>query len=236
MREPPDTRPSGTVVLDPAINPGDIVLPIPPGCRIVDHDVAFTNASGTALPQDFNLRQLSRVAYTHANALANARIHIKKAFPGTSHDTLLGAIKYTFTKHRMGGDIVYDVNESVSLDGNSGPYLQYAHARARSILRKTETTGIGNRSAVTELLAGERSLVRKLTEYPEVVDKAVAELMPHYISTYLYELAQAFNRFYEGNRVIGDEREAIRVGLIEVYAKTLQAGLSILGIAAPEKM
>ncbi|PYQ01530.1 MAG: hypothetical protein DMF82_19035 [Acidobacteria bacterium] len=82
---PPDTRPSGTVVLDPAINPGDIVLPIPPGCRIVDHDVAFTNASGTALPQDFNLRQLSRVAYTHANALANARIHIKKAFPGTAN-------------------------------------------------------------------------------------------------------------------------------------------------------
>src|SRR5206468_2235755 len=158
------------------------------------------------------------------------------AYENSDEQTVLGAVKYAFLKQRMGGDIIYDPEESVSLEGNSGPYLQYAHARARSILRKTETTGIGNRSAVTELLAGERSLVRKLTEYPEVVDKAVAELMPHYISTYLYELAQAFNRFYEGNRVIGDEREAIRVGLIEVYAKTLQAGLSILGIAAPEKM
>jgi arginyl-tRNA synthetase len=164
-----------------------------------------------------------------------------------NEETVLGAVKYAFLKNRMGGDLVYDPEESVSLEGNSGPYLQYAHARARSILRKV---GVGpeeragssldeiSRQALdgSPLQAGERSLVRKLSEYAEVVDKAVLELMPHHIATYLYELAQVFNRFYEHNRVIGDDRETLRLALVEQYANTLKAGLSLLGIASPEKM
>lgn len=149
-------------------------------------------------------------------------------------DAVLGAVKYAFLKNRMGGDIIYNPSESVSLEGNSGPYLQYAHARARSILRKAGASG---EAALTgEFQADERSLLRKISEYSEVVDKAVAELMPHHICTYLYELAQAFNRFYEHNRVIGDARQAERLALVQRYAETLRAGLSILGIASPEKM
>lgn len=148
--------------------------------------------------------------------------------------TVMGAVKYSFLKNRMGGDIIYDPKESVSLEGNSGPYLQYAHARAQSILRKAEGQGELADDAVLE--AAERTLVRKITEYPEVVNKAVAELMPHHICTYLYELAQTFNRFYENNRVIGDERQALRLGLVEQYAGTLRAGLGLLGITAPDTM
>jgi arginyl-tRNA synthetase len=83
---------------------------------------------------------------------------------------------------------------------------------------------------------GERALVRKIGEYPEVVSESLEELMPHHICTYLYELAQTFNSFYEHNRVIGDPREAIRLQLIVQYAAVLQAGLTVLGIAAPEQM
>lgn len=144
----------------------------------------------------------------------------------------LGAIKYSFLKNRLGADLIFDPKESVSLEGNSGPYLQYAHARARSILRKA---GEGN-AEINDLEPAERSLVRKITEYPEVVDKAVAELMPHHICTYLYELAQIFNRFYENNRVIGSERQAQRVELVQRYAQTLRSGLGLLGIQAPDKM
>jgi arginyl-tRNA synthetase len=61
-------------------------------------------------------------------------------------------------------------------------------------------------------------------------------LCPHYIATYLYELSQAFNRFYENSRVIGDERQEIRIKLVEAYANTLKSGLGILGISAPDKM
>lgn len=147
---------------------------------------------------------------------------------------VLGAVKYAFLKQRMGGDIIYDPEESVSLQGNSGPYLQYAHARACSILKKATDSERG--APVTDLRDGERSLVRKLSEYPEVVELATRELLPHHICTYLYELAQEFNRFYENNRVIGDEREPQRLALVASYQQTLANGLQLLGIAAPESM
>lgn len=153
--------------------------------------------------------------------------------PDADHyNTALAAIKYSFLKHRLGGDIAFDINESVSLEGNSGPYLQYAHARARSILVKTASAA--KRPEVLE--KGERSLVRKVNEFQEVVARAAHDFMPHHISGYLYELSQSFNRFYEHNRVIGDPREAERLYLVQQYADTLKAGLSLLGIHAPDQM
>jgi len=151
-----------------------------------------------------------------------------------TEDTVLAAVKYAFAKNRIGGDIAYDPKESIALEGNSGPYLQYAHARACSILAKAADVqdDIGD----TTLEPGERSLLRKIGEYTETVDKAVDELMPHHIATYLYELSQAFNRFYENNLVVGDPRQAVRLKLVEVYAFRLKSGLSLLGISAPERL
>ncbi len=157
-------------------------------------------------------------------------------------DTVLAAVKYAFLKQRIGGDIIYDPEESVATEGNSGPYLQYAHARARSILSKLEDQ-ISNPEENSKLEIGnskfepaERSLVRKIGEYAETVDKAVTELMPHHVCTYLYELAQIFNSFYEHNRVINDERQHLRLQLVEAYADTLKYGLELLNIPAPEHM
>jgi arginyl-tRNA synthetase len=147
-------------------------------------------------------------------------------------ETVLAAVKYAFLKNRIGGDVIYDPAEAVALEGNSGPYLQYAHARARSILKK----GSQKPQAPTKLEADERSLLRKISEYPAVVENATVELMPHHVCTYLYELAQTFNRFYEHNRVVGDPREAARLQLVQAYAHTLQQGLDLLNIPAPEKM
>jgi arginyl-tRNA synthetase len=149
-----------------------------------------------------------------------------------SDDSILAAVKYTFSKNRIGGDIIYDAQESVALEGNSGPYLQYAHARACGIIAKSSVAP----GEVTDLTAEERSLVRKLGEYHEAVNRSVAELMPHHICAYLYELAQVFNRFYENSRVIDDPREATRLKLVASYRDVLSDGLKLLGIAAPEKM
>lgn len=145
-----------------------------------------------------------------------------------------GALRYEFLRIHIGGDVVFDINEAVSVEGNSGPYLQYAHARACSILRKSgaETFAVQDEP----LEPGERTMVRKLGEYAQVVERAAKELAPHHICTYLYELCQAFNRFYEQNKVIGSEREAMRLGVVRLYATTLKNGLGLLGIEAPEKM
>lgn len=152
-----------------------------------------------------------------------------------SEETILAAVKYAFAKNRIGGDIMYDPQESIVLEGNSGPYLQYAHARAKSILRKADAGGVDSLE-VADLTTDERSLARKIGMHADAVELATAELMPHHICTYLYELAQAFNRFYEHNRVIGDEREALRLQLAACYADTLKNGLELLGIVAPEQM
>lgn len=163
-----------------------------------------------------------------------AATQANRQFTGQDNrQTMLGAVKYAFLKQRIGGDIVYNPQESVSTEGNSGPYLQYAHARACSILAKAA----GQPEIFPDqLVTGERSLVRKIGEYPEIFQKAVQEYMPHHICGYLYELAQAFNRFYEHNRVIGDERQAERLALVRLYAAVLKDGLALLGIEAPERL
>jgi len=156
----------------------------------------------------------------------------KQATGREDEQAILGAIKYSFLKSRIGADIIFDPAESVSLEGNSGPYLQYAHARARSILAKAE----GAERAIADLDKHERNLARKIGEYPEVVQLATNELLPHHICTYLYELAQEFNRFYEHAKVVGDPRQATRLKLVELYADVLRDGLTLLGITAPDHM
>ena len=147
-------------------------------------------------------------------------------------EVTLGAIKYVFAKYKIGGDIAFDVEETVSLQGNSGPYLQYAHARARRILEKSSSQF----AMPTELDDVDRDLVRKLGEYTDIMEQAARQLEPHRICNYLFELAQEFNRYYEKNQVIGSDREQHRTALVALYADTLKAGLTILGIHAPEKM
>lgn len=150
-----------------------------------------------------------------------------------NEELIAGAMRYQFLKVKIGGDVVFDISDAVSLSGNTGSYLQYAHARARSILSKHS----GEVSSdVTEFEPAERTLLRKVGEYQEVAERAATELLPHYICVYLYELAQEFNRFYEHNRVLDDPREAARLWLVDRYAQTLRQGLELLGIVAPERM
>ena len=146
----------------------------------------------------------------------------------------LGAIKYAFLKNRIGGDTIYDPEQSVSLEGNSGPYVQYALMRGKSILSKA-----GNLDPAADIAAleeGERSLARKLSEFPDIYSSALNEFAPHHICGYLFELCQAFNRFYESNRVLDDPRSKERLKLVEIYCGVLKKGLDMLGIEVPKSM
>lgn len=143
----------------------------------------------------------------------------------------LGALKYELLKYKLGGDIAFDPKNSVSLQGNSGPYLQYALVRANSILSKVTAT-----KEPTSLDEAERKLVQKLSQYRDVVEEATRQFETHTICNFLYELAGVFNAFYEHNRVVEHEREAMRAALVGAYKQTLEDGLYLLGIAAPERM
>jgi len=149
---------------------------------------------------------------------------------------VLGAIKYAFLKSRIGADIVFDPKESVSLQGNSGPYLQYSLARANSIVQKVDSIDKQVTTPDGGYTEYEKNLLFKLTEYIDAINQSTNELLPHILCTYLYELAQVFNRFYENSKVVGDEREQIRLKLVTAYVSILKNGLTILGVPTPDRM
>ena len=149
-----------------------------------------------------------------------------------NEDVALGAIKYMILRQSIGSDIIFDINQSVSTEGDSGVYLQYAHARASSLIDKA--TGI-------EIAYKERSLVHEveklLYRFPEIVERAGGEYAPSYVTTYLTELASAFNNFYAHEEVIGDSPESgTRLAIVKAFKTVMKNGLDILGIPAPERI
>ncbi|MBR3230913.1 arginine--tRNA ligase [Candidatus Saccharibacteria bacterium] len=173
----------------------------------------------------------------------------------------LAATKYALLKYKMGGDIIFDPQESVKMTGNSGPYLLYSAVRAKKILKKgllEEQPSMqgGFRSAAARGLAPsahgdgpdgrdpgidgrsspEHNLMKKLLEYKGVLEEAVTEMAPHKVANYLYELAQIFSRFYENCPVVGAPEEENRLKIVKVYLDTMAHGLNILGIEIPEEM
>jgi arginyl-tRNA synthetase len=147
-------------------------------------------------------------------------------------DVAIGAIKYTALKSGNGKDIVFDPAKSLSLEGDSGPYVQYALVRARSLLRKA-----ADAEAVDPEPSGPGPLERLLIHFPEVVVHAAAELEPHYVVTYITEVAAAFNSWYAGERFIIDGKVSRRaLAVIKAVENTLAQGLKILGIPTPEEM
>lgn len=143
----------------------------------------------------------------------------------------LGALKYAFLKNSSGKSIVFDFNKSISFEGDSGPYLQYSYARAKSVLEKAGNTGS------TELpLEVTPEFERLLPRFPAVVLRAAQEYEPHHVTTYLTELAGAFNSWYAKEKIIGSEDEAYKLALTSAFAQTMKNGLWLLGIQSPERM
>ena len=150
----------------------------------------------------------------------------------------LAATKYAFLKYKMGGNIIFDPQESVKMTGNSGPYLLYSAVRAKKILKNASGNDGREQGGERELVfeSSERNLTKKILEYKGVLAESVAEMAPHKVANYLYELAQAFSRFYENCPVVGSPEEENRLRIVKVYLNTMTHGLNILGIEIPEEM
>lgn len=172
-----------------------------------------------------------------ATEVIEAAAQTNKKLNSSSDDAIsLAAVKYSFLKQHIGGDIMYDPIESVSVTGNSGPYLQYAYTRISAILRKAGNKATRITPTTNSVTSDERALLLHLMRYPQIVELAAATYSPQIISNYLYQLAQFFNSFYEKHRVIGDEREDFRLRLVTEISEVLEHGLGLLNIQVPEQM
>jgi arginyl-tRNA synthetase len=157
----------------------------------------------------------------------------------TVHMIGIGALKYAELSTDRVKDYVFDWDRMLSFDGNTGPYLQYAHARICSIFRRAEVDREAARSAT--ILVGtpqERALALRLLAYPTAIDATLETYSPHKLCTYVYELATDFTAFYEHCPVLkADEPlRSSRLALADLTARTLQHALGLLGIDAPEQM
>ncbi|MBQ7201911.1 arginine--tRNA ligase [Candidatus Saccharibacteria bacterium] len=159
---------------------------------------------------------------------------LKTEYNSEDEKVILAATKYAFLKYKMGGDIVFDPKESVKMTGNSGPYLLYSAVRAKKILQKSQMSG--EQKETTTLEPAERNLIKKLLEYKTLLQEATAEMAPHKVANYLYELAQEFSRFYENCQVTGCDKELERLKIVRTYLRVMTHGLDILGINIPEEM
>jgi arginyl-tRNA synthetase len=151
----------------------------------------------------------------------------------------LAAIKYADLSTGLNKDYVFDVDRMVVTVGNTGPYLQYAHARVNQVLRKAEADGLGQPMSVSVLEdPAEQALALLLSRFGEVVEEVADSLQPHKLCTYLFELATGLSVFYEQCPVLkseGQVRES-RLALCLATKRVLARGLYLLGIEAPERM
>jgi arginyl-tRNA synthetase len=155
------------------------------------------------------------------------------------------ALKYFDLSHNLKSDIVFDPKTAISFEGNTGPYLQYTHARIHGILRKvsddlkpSDRNKIPASAGIT-FKAEDFLVLRKLSKFPEVVEQVARELLPNLLCNYLFELSQNFNTFYEKAPILSETDEnlkAFRLQLISATAQVLNNGLFLLGIDAPEEM
>lgn len=160
-----------------------------------------------------------------------------------------GALKWSDLKRSSHLDVTFDWDEIMTMQGNSGPYMQYTYVRCKSILDKQSADidiVINKHFDILSNLESyspsqiEKELLRNLYIYFEIVEKAASEYSPHHLTTYLFNLAQTFNKFYGNHKVVdsgdGEEAEALRISLVQATSIVIKKGLSILGIEVVSKM
>ena len=193
---------------------------------VVDADDLIADMIGTAREMSDELGKLDGASEEEACAI--------------SEMVGLGALKYFILKVDPKKTMLFDPRESIDFNGNTGPFIQYTHARIRSILRKAEEAGIST-EGYTEaaLLPAEVELIKALSEYPAVVRTAGEQFAPSVIAAYAYDLAKQFNGYYHDHSILKEEcsvTRALRLRLASEVARVIRSAMSLLGISVPERM
>ena len=151
----------------------------------------------------------------------------------------MGALKYFILKVDARKNMLFNPEESIDFNGNTGPFIQYTHARIRSILRKAGNIGSTSITSTSGLNAKEVELIQKMSEYGAAVEQAGKDYSPSGIANYCYELTKVFNQFYHDYSILNEEDEAkkqVRLVIARNVAKILKNGMALLGIEVPERM
>ncbi len=153
----------------------------------------------------------------------------------------LSALKYGDLSNQASKDYIFDIDRFIAFEGNTGPYILYTIVRMKSILKKYAAAGkcAEGKSILPAKTAEEKDLMLVLSRWNSVMENAFEEIAPHKICAYIYELANAFNRFYHGTKIMAEEDDTVQAGyirLLELAKATLETGIHILGFEAPEKM
>ncbi len=159
----------------------------------------------------------------------------------TAQKVALSAIKYGDLSNQAAKDYVFDVERFTSFEGNTGPYILYTIVRMKSILKKYAEAGhsVAGRTILPAASESEKGLMLELSKFNSVMENAYAELAPHKICAYIYDLANAFNHFYHATRILAETDEALQasyIKMLELTRDVLETCIDVLGFSAPERM
>ena len=159
----------------------------------------------------------------------------------TAKMVALAAIKYGDLSNQASKDYIFDIDRFTSFEGNTGPYILYPIVRIQSILNKYHGLGKDESGAVIEAAhsKSEKDLMLELSKFNAVMESAFEETAPHKICSYIYDLANAFNSFYHGTKIMSEENEAVQksyIRLLELTKSVLETCIDVLGFSAPERM
>lgn len=151
----------------------------------------------------------------------------------------LGGLKYFLLKVDPKKGMIFDPKESIDLNGNTGPFIQYAHARIQSLLTKANDLGFSKEFAEVEINDKEQGLIKTLKDYPNIIAEAGKNYSPALLCNYIFDLVKDFNNFYQTVDILREEDKnklAFRLQLAETVGKVVKSGMNLLGITVPDKM
>lgn len=188
----------------------------------------MSSREGNVITGESLIEDLVAVAKQHA---ADSRAEDKDKL---AEEVAVAALKFQILKGGTSKDIVFDKEKALSVDGDSGPYLQYTHARCHAILEKASEQNVKAKYDATEVPS---ILLRLIHRFPEVVLRAQEELEPHILANYLIQVASAFNSWYANEQILdGTDAAPHKIALTDITRLTLKNGLWLLGIPTPEKV
>lgn len=197
---------------------------------------------GTVVDADDLMAEMTEVARKMGEELGKLEGLTKEEADRTYKMIALGALKYFILKVDPKKNMTFNPEESIDFNGNTGPFIQYTHARIKSVLRKAEDAGIVIDPAFPAdliLLAKEKELLKTIALFPDTVDQAGSEHSPAVIANYCYELTKQFNQFYHDHSILNESdpvKKNFRLVLSTVVVKILRTGMGMLGIEMPDRM